>query len=68
MLFECNSIYYSTRVSLLPYWDLGHNNTHFNEYYLQFLRNVTTTDLLILNSIGVYSIYYGLKIAVNELC
>lgn len=61
--FGINSIYYSVTKVLIPI--LG--GTVIDEYYLQFLSQMTTTGFIILDCIGAYSIYYGLKIVANEL-
>jgi putative Mn2+ efflux pump MntP len=61
--FGLSSIYYSVTGVLVPL--LG--NTTINTYYLQFLGNMTTTGSILLDCVGLYSIYYGLKIVANEL-
>jgi len=38
-----------------------------DEFYLHFLGNLTTTGSVILDGVGLYSIYYGLKIIANEM-
>jgi len=61
--FGINSIYYSVTGVLIPI--LG-NNAIINQENLQFLNNLTAGSV-VLNFIGAYSIYYGLKISANEL-
>lgn len=76
--FGLSSIYYSVTGVLIPLLGapldqtLQHQikNTIHNaitEYHLQVLSNMTTTGSIILDCVGLYSIWYGVKIITNEL-
>jgi hypothetical protein len=61
--FGFSSIYYSVTGVLVPLLA----NTTANSYYLSFLSQMTTTDSIALDCVGVCSIIYGFRIITNEL-
>jgi hypothetical protein len=61
--FGINSIYYSTTGVLIPMLA----PVQIDQHYLQFLGHLTTTGSIVLDCVGLYSIYYGLRIVANEL-
>ena len=61
--FGINTIYFSINGMLVPLV----SSPVLNQYFLPFLTNLTTTGILVLDCVGAYTIYYGLKIVANEL-